>query len=410
MLFFTLFLFVFIFDCCVSYHSQRQYHNGNYHYNNHHNNYHGPSYQHQHYGHQNPRQITQHNGNKGIASNSNSGSQSNTQHHGNGNIHHAHQHNPSYMSSQSGPSAPLHQYHSNHLRNVPPPPPPPHVFTPSSEQEVMPWAKRGSEPPSSVRWSSHSPNPTIDSIDASAAVQLNFNLPTLKNGFYSPSPQNVSPASSPSTIDSSDTYSLQEEPSNNGTVTAPEVTSSLRYSSVETLHYNSSTSILDPTLNGTIGPSLNGNSNTATGYSFTPFPIPSIGFYSCPPGTGSGPQVGGARTLSHQPQHFGPNFDLLMPADSSYQIGKADSSINSNISDKAIEWTEDGVFFASGADVEDFPIQTDRCSTPEVVYGHATFTFPSAGSFPPVNKKRYCYFNRSTFHRLVLNERKRKHL
>lgn len=406
----------------------RHYHNSSnyHHHNNHNNHYQGQNYHHQ-YGQQN-HQLHHSNGNNtssttnNNSNNSSTGSSHTNSHHHQSN-HHTNnslaQNQPTqYYNGQTGAS----QHHSNnynqhnnshhqqqHHRNAPP-----QVFISSDVVDAFSWnsSRRGggADTANSSNWSS--PNLVdVGGDSATSAVQISLNLSALKQGFYSPSPQNASPAASPSTTDSSDAYSLQDDAAGvsatgTGASTGVSTTSNgVRHNNFS----NSSNSCIDTTsmhfattpggatilehnssLNGTLGPSP--VSGGTTGYSYAQFHP----FYTYP-----GSHLNGGR-ISHHPHHphhqlINQNLGLLMPADSSYSMGKADSSINSsNGSDKTLEWSDDGTLLSCssatsndrGDEYSTMAAHLDnRCSTPDYYYTQYTIA-SSPAPFTTTNKKR----------------------
>lgn len=281
-------------------------------------------------------------------------------------------------------------------------------------------ARRGEENSSNTNWSSPNVGEGGGATTPSSSVQISLNLPALKQGFYSPSPQNVSPATSPATTDSSDAYSNQDDTSVGGTVgsagssTTGPATSIVRQSNLSTT-VTSSTSVdtvmqyatscgntvVDenpPTsMNGSsIGSHMNGT--TTAGYQYAQY-HPHTGFFTYP---GAGHHhlngTGNGRAFHHHPHHhlISQNLGLLMPADSSYSMGKADSS---NGSDKTLEWSDDGTLIScsnigNGERGDEYGNTTvngiavgTRCPTPEFYY--TPYTIQTSTPFTTTNKKRY---------------------
>lgn len=408
----------------------RHYHNSSYYHNNH-NHYQGQNY-HQ-YGHQNHHHNNHNNNNSSVGSNSSNNSingsshsnshnhQHQSNHHGNNSHHHSNRNQ--YYNAHSNGSVSSHHHHNNHHhhnqyhhRNAPP-----QVFISSDAVDAYTWASRRGET-TNTNWSS--PNLVDSTGDSSAstpssAVQISLNLSALKQGVYSPSPQNASPATSPSTTDSSDAYSLSQDETNSNTGTGGSTTNGIANGVRHNLSNNNSSScvdtttvlyttasgggtILDPasSLNGsTVGTTPSNGGVSSTGYSYAPF-HPHAGFYTYP-GAGHHHHLGGGgRTLPHHHHHhhqlMSQNMSLLMPADSSYSFGKADSSISSNSSDKTVEWSDDGTILSScttnGSDISDHYGNStvsgshvdNRCPTPEYIYTPFTLSTPT----PFTTKKR----------------------
>lgn len=410
----------------------RHYHNSSYYHNNH-NHYQGQNY-HQ-YGHQNHHHNNHNNNNSSVGSNSSNNSingsshsnshnhQHQSNHHGNNSHHHSNRNQ--YYNAHSNGSVSSHHHHNNHHhhnqyhhRNAPP-----QVFISSDAVDAYTWAsRRGGGETANTNWSS--PNLVDSTGDSSSstpssAVQISLNLSALKQGVYSPSPQNASPATSPSTTDSSDAYSLSQDETNSNTGTGGSTTNGIANGVRHNLSNNNSSScvdtttvlyttasnggtILDPasSLNGsTVGTTPSNGGVSSTGYSYAPF-HPHAGFYTYP-GAGHHHHLGGGgRTLPHHHHHhhqlMSQNMSLLMPADSSYSFGKADSSISSNSSDKTVEWSDDGTILSScttnGSDISDHYGNStvsgshvdNRCPTPEYIYTPFTLSTPT----PFTTKKR----------------------